>query len=107
VAPTDRGAVATIVPPEGSAAVAYYVEARAPNGFVLGRLGSEEEPRSVELEAGPAPPPPPSGESRWYTSWWFWTIIGVVVAGGTTAAVVATTVPGEEERGSLGVVHLP
>jgi hypothetical protein len=101
---TGDGYAATVTAPEGGVAVEFYVEARAPSGHVLGRAGMPDGPLQVEALVETPDDGRPRG--HWYTSWWFWTIVGVAVAGGTTAAVLLT-VPGPEERGSLGAVHLP
>ncbi|MCZ7681702.1 MAG: putative metal-binding motif-containing protein [Sandaracinaceae bacterium] len=73
--------------------VQYYVEALAPSQAVIGSVGSESEPLSLEVPAEAAVPavaiapsgeedaPAPAGPSV-LEEWWFWTIVGLVVAGG-------------------------
>lgn len=95
--------------------VQYYVEALAPSQAVIGSVGSESEPLSLEVPAEAAVPavaiapsgeedaPAPAGPSV-LEEWWFWTIVGLVVAGGaaTVGALYGTHVIGPPGPGTLG-----
>jgi hypothetical protein len=116
-------------PPQGRD-LEYYFEVQAPSGHVLGRLGSDSDPRTLAA-SGSAPPPgsawsstpspgtatPPTTEqpdttetprvSRpWYRTWWFWTIVGGVVVTGT-AVGLGVGLQEDVEPGTLGRIELP
>ncbi|UJR86309.1 hypothetical protein [Sandaracinus amylolyticus] len=100
--------------------IEYWIEAAAPSGHVLARVGSPEAPLVVEVPAaapvvvasaattveehdrGEAPSGDVTGE------WWFWTLIGVAVVGAGVGIGVGVAVASEgPSDGSLGNVTLP
>lgn len=100
--------------------IEYYVEATAPSGAVLTRIGAAAEPLTFEVPAqvtaarrvaviptddGPRPDEVDEGGGV-LTKWWFWTIVTVAVAGGVTGAVVGTRDDGLSS-GSLETIRLP
>lgn len=97
----------------------YYVDATAPSGAALERLGSPETPLEVDVPAAAAVPLALSSDavfagtgptdtshgSSVTDEWWFWTLIGVVVVGagiGIYFGVSAATTPSGPMPGSLG-----
>ena len=80
-----------VLPPAAPEATAldFYVEARAPSGYVLARDGVQDRPLRVRLDGAPplrsAAQPGPLRRS-----WWLWTSIAIAVAGASvTGAVLA------------------
>jgi hypothetical protein len=66
------------------------IEARAPSGTVLGRLGAVDEPLRVAVPPRVPPPPPcPPALKPVYREWWLWTAVGLVVSGFVVATAVA------------------
>jgi tetratricopeptide (TPR) repeat protein len=108
----------TVPLPAEPATLEYYIELRAPSGYVLVRVGSAETPNTqqvgassgnaADLELNPElSPESATVRTPWHRSWWFWTIVGVVVAGGVTGAVVGgLQAQPEPAEGSLGAVTL-
>lgn len=96
----------------------YYVDARAPSGAGLERIGNPENPLTVSVPAAaPIPvavsadtvfaPGPVDAQrgSNVTDEWWFWTLIGVAVVGagvGIGFGVNAATTPSTAMPGSLG-----
>ena len=67
----------------------FYVEARAPSGYVLARDGSEVAPLRVRLDAAPAARAQ-RHETPLRRTWWLWTSVAIAVAGiGITGALLA------------------
>jgi hypothetical protein len=73
-------------PPVLKGTLPVVIEARSPGGFVLGQIGSTQEPAPLHLPAPlilttpapascPAPPPPIR------RAWWLWTSLSLVVTG--------------------------
>ena len=65
------------------------VEARAPSGAVLGRLGALGEPLQVAVPRAPPPPPCPPAAKPLHREWWLWTTVGLVVSAFVVASAVA------------------
>jgi hypothetical protein len=97
----------------------YYVDAIAPSGAALQRLGSPEAPITVVVPAAPEIPVASVGDGVFATTgpadqprsgdvtqqWWFWTLLGVVVVGtgvGIGFGVNAATTPSGPMPGTLG-----
>ncbi|MCS6858024.1 MAG: hypothetical protein NZM37_09970 [Sandaracinaceae bacterium] len=94
----------------------YWIEAVAPSGFVLSRLGSESEPFRVEI-------PEEKVEVRVETRTevvqvqkstditqeaWFWVLLGVASAGAAGAAIgIGVAASQGPTDGSLGTITLP
>ncbi|AKF10279.1 hypothetical protein [Sandaracinus amylolyticus] len=106
---------------DAAAAIEYWIEAAAPSGHVLARVGSPDAPLVVEV---PAAAPvvvaratttvdeprdhvePASGDVT--GEWWLWTLIGVAVVGAGVGIGVGVAVASEgPSDGSLGNVTLP
>lgn len=83
--------LAFVLPPAGAATqlLRLHVEAHAPSGAVLGRLGQPNAPLTLAI-----PPlakvekvcPPPLKPLR--REWWLWTTLGLVVSGFVVASAV-------------------
>lgn len=102
----------------------YYVDATAPSGAALQRLGAPETPLVIVVPAapdipvarigdgvfagtGPGDGPAPGGDVT--QEWWFWTLLAVVAAGvgvGIYFGVTAATTPSGPMPGSLGEARL-
>ena len=100
----------------------YHIEAAAPSGAVLGRLGDELAPLTLTVPeaaaasagfmagagAGTAPPDAVDDEGGGVLSqWWFWTAVVLVVGGGVVAGILLTS--GDDEpsmQGTLGTFTL-
>jgi hypothetical protein len=103
-------------------AAQYYVDAMAPSGAALDRLGSPETPLTVSVPHAPdvAHVDPeriyvttdgaPVHQSSVFEEWWFWTIVGVVVVGagvGLYFGITSATGSGNGPMpGTLGEGHL-
>ncbi len=100
----------------GSAELEYYIEALAPSGASLARVGDAESPLAISITRPQSAPDlalrgieedhadrptrvePTSGGLL--GEWWFWTAVGaVVIGGGVTSYVLLNQGP---EDGSLG-----
>lgn len=70
--------------------VQLVIEARAPSGALLGRLGEPTAPLLLAVPHAPPPPPPcPPSLKPLRREWWLWTTVGLVVSGFVVAAAVA------------------
>lgn len=101
------------LPVLGGGELAYYVEARAPSGATLARVGSAAEPLVAEL------PRPPSRVATFvidgsaegaerddggsiFGEWWLWTAVGVVVVGAIAGWFLLGPPSDDAPSGSLG-----
>lgn len=76
--------------PEGASILELHLEARAPSGALLGRLGERERPLQLALRPRPAPAPcPVVDEPPLRRRWWLWTSLGIAVAGVATGSAIA------------------
>lgn len=112
----DDGRYVARIPVSGDTTQAlhfqYTLEAEAPSGHVLGRVGNDQEPLTLvvpgeERVAEAANGPVDSGGGSVLDSPWFWTILGVVViGGGVTIGVLAANEANSVPSGTLGTVTL-
>jgi len=76
-------------PPRVHSQLGLYLEARAPSGAVLGRVGGATAPVYVPLPRVDVPAPTctvPAKPLR--REWWVWTTVGLVVSGVVVASAV-------------------
>ena len=102
--------------------IEYHIEALAPSGAVLSRLGSETDalalgvPEQTAAASGTngaaVPPGPGRREDRTdegggvLSQWWFWTLAVVIIGGGVAAGVLLTRPDDTTPQGSLGTFRL-
>lgn len=108
----DTGAARIPVLEERDAySVSYYVEARAPSGHVIGRLGSAGEPITLAVPEAAGPvivTRTTPGASEGEDLWWLWLVAGaVVLAGGAVATYFIIQEVSGPQDGSLGNIGLP
>jgi hypothetical protein len=73
----------------GADNLGLVIEARAPSGAVLGRLGEVGEPLQVAVPRAPPPPACPPAAKPLRREWWLWTTVGLVVSAFVVASAVA------------------
>jgi hypothetical protein len=77
-------------PPQHSPALHLYLEARAPSGAVLGRVGTAAEPVQVPLPSVDGPLAACTVAPKLLRrEWWVWTTVGLVVAGFVIGSAVS------------------
>lgn len=111
---------------EGEAAytLEYQIEALAPSGAVLSRLGDELAPLTLEVPEAPAIEAGGGGGGAFLgggsgapgrdadegggvlSQWWFWTAVILVVGGGVAAGIILTREDEPTMQGSLGTFTL-
>jgi hypothetical protein len=75
--------------PRARTQLALYLEARAPSGAVLGRLGDASAPVYLALPRVDAPAPPCTVAPKPLRQrWWVWTTVGLVISGVVVASAV-------------------
>lgn len=101
------------LPVLGGGELVYYVEAHAPSGAVLARIGSADAPLSAALPPTPrrvatfvlegdgAPSEPPEGGSV-FGEWWFWSAAALVIGGAVAGWFLLGPPSQGPEAGSLG-----
>ena len=124
VSPDETGTATSPLAISGTAGAAYevdyHVEALAPSGTVIARLGSADAPLHIAMPAAstsgdahfaddehPVVPATPGGGVE--TEAWFWVVMGVLVVGagvGVGVGVAVGTTP-TATSGSLDTVTLP
>lgn len=119
--PFEEGVARARLPlAEGSEAYVaeYYLEARAPSGAVLTRLGTAAEPLALDVPEAAVTTggntvifqdreAPPRDEGGGVLSqWWFWTAVAVVIAGGVTAGILLSSGDEAPPQGTLGTFTL-
>jgi hypothetical protein len=109
---------------EGEAAyvLEYRIEAAAPSGAVLSRLGDEGAPLTLTVPEAPAGaaafmagggagtrPPDDTADDEGggvLSQWWFWTVVVLVVGGGVAAGIILSQDDEPTMQGSLGTFTL-
>lgn len=119
----DQGVARARLPvAEGDASyvLEYHIEAAAPSGAVLSRLGDELAPLTLTVPEAPStassglvlgggsePGTRDDDDGGILSQWWFWTVVVLVVGGGVTAGILLSS--GDDEptmQGSLGTFTL-
>jgi hypothetical protein len=76
-------------PRAGARSLGLVVEAHAPSGAVLGRLGEKGAPLQLTVPSLPVPKPVCAPVKRpLRREWWLWTTLGLVVSGFVVASAV-------------------
>jgi hypothetical protein len=110
--PLRGGEARARLPVLGGGELSYYVEARAPSGAALARIGSSNEPLVAEL------PRPPTRVATFVIDsddaaerddggsvlgeWWLWTAVAVVVGGAIAGWFLLGPPSDDGPSGSLG-----
>lgn len=121
----DQGIARARLPlAEGTEAyvIEYFIEAAAPSGAVLSRLGDELAPLTSSIPEAPAVAAGgggvmlgggggPAGRDEdegggVLSQWWFWTAVVLVVGGGVAAGILLTREDEPAMQGTLGTFTL-